>query len=60
VPQPLDVFDPFFDPGMFNLFPDGEMVDFSHFDTSPFSLDFFDFELHEWNYRNESTQRRTG
>lgn len=53
--QVLDVFDPFFDPEMFNWFPYSEMVDFSPFDTSPLSLDYFDFELHEWDTGNEIT-----
>lgn len=32
---------------MLDLFPDGEMPDLSHFETSLLSLDYF--ELEDWN-----------
>jgi hypothetical protein len=45
--QSLDVCRPFFDPTMLDLFPNGEMPDLSHFETSLLSLDYF--ELDDWN-----------
>lgn len=45
--QSLDVCRPFFDPTMLDLFPNGEMPDLSHFETSLLSLDYFDFD--DWN-----------
>ena len=45
--QTLDVFCPFFDPDLLALFPNGEIPDFSEFETSPLSLDYF--ELDDWN-----------
>lgn len=51
--QVLDLFNPFFDPGLINSFPNGEMMDFSLFDTSPLSLDYF--ELDAWNPGNDIT-----
>ncbi|KAK5061460.1 hypothetical protein LTR84_008003 [Exophiala bonariae] len=45
--ESLDVCRPFFDPTMLDLFPDGEMPDLSHFETSLSSLDYF--ELDDWN-----------
>ncbi|KEF54552.1 uncharacterized protein A1O9_08994 [Exophiala aquamarina CBS 119918] len=36
-----DLFHPFLDPEMFIL-PDGELINFSHLDTSPMSLNFLD------------------
>jgi hypothetical protein len=43
----LDVARPFFDPTMLDLFPNGEMPDLSHFETSLSSLDYY--ELDDWN-----------
>ncbi|KIX03502.1 uncharacterized protein Z518_07055 [Rhinocladiella mackenziei CBS 650.93] len=42
--QTLDIFHPLLDPQMLELFPDGDLPDLSPFDTSPFNLDYFDFE----------------
>lgn len=39
--ESLDVCRPFFDPTMLDLFPNGEMPDLSHFETSLLSLDYF-------------------
>lgn len=43
----LDVCHPFFNPTMLDLFPNGEMPDLSHFETSLLSLNYFDLE--DWN-----------
>ena len=40
--QTLDFFHPFLDPEILDIFPDGEVLNFSKFGTSPLSLDFFD------------------
>jgi hypothetical protein len=40
----VDIFQPLLDPEMLDLFPDGELPDFSAFDTSPLNLDHFDLE----------------
>jgi hypothetical protein len=42
--QTLDIFQPLLDPEMLDLFPNGELPDFSAFDTSSLNLDHFDFE----------------
>ncbi|KAM3083424.1 hypothetical protein ACMFMG_004074 [Clarireedia jacksonii] len=39
--QALDIFYPFDDSEMLNIFPDGAMPDFSQFETTNFDLDWF-------------------
>ncbi|KAK5283854.1 hypothetical protein LTR07_008212 [Exophiala xenobiotica] len=39
----LDIFQPLLDPEMLDLFPNGELPDFSAFDAIPLDLDHFDF-----------------
>lgn len=43
--QTLDVYQPFFDPAMLDLFPNGDIPDLSDFDHSPLDLDYFEFEM---------------
>jgi len=40
----LDLFQPFFDPAMLDLFPNGDIPDLSRFDMGPSSLDCFDVD----------------
>ena len=50
----LDIFQPFFDPAMLDLFPNGNIPDLSQFEVSPMGLDYF--ELDGWqNNQNVST-----
>lgn len=42
--QILRGFNPFFDPEMLDVFPNGEIPDLSQYDTSPFSPDYFEIE----------------
>ena len=42
----LDIFQPFFDPAMLDLFPNGDIPDLSRFEVNPLSLDYF--ELDGW------------
>lgn len=47
--QTLDVFQPFSDPAMLDLFPKGDIPDLSEFDTNPLDLDYFELEGWEDN-----------
>lgn len=40
--ESLEVCRPFFDPTMLDLFPNGEMPDLSHFETSLLNVDYFE------------------
>ncbi|KAF2428304.1 hypothetical protein EJ08DRAFT_671462 [Tothia fuscella] len=42
--QSLNMFYPFFDPQLIGLFPDGEMPDFSPFETNSSGLNYFEIE----------------
>ena len=42
--QTLDVFQPFSDPAMLDLFPKGDIPDLSEFDTNLLDVDYFELE----------------
>lgn len=42
--QPFDLMLPLFDPGMLDLFPDGNLPDFSQTDTTQLAANYFNLE----------------
>lgn len=47
----LDIFQPFYDPAMLDLFPNGDIPDLSQFDVSP--LNFECFEIDAWQMNGD-------